>query len=1191
MAEGVATKAQKRAYKVQQRLKTIKVRQESMFQNLLRKSYYRAIFTSPGEENSPLNENEMNSPVGSKYSVSVRDVEESVRILPKGTPLYRVQSNAYDPKEGYPDTFKNYFTSSVAAALYGDNSKKNSFLYEITFPRDLHILTITDKHYVDFYVKAAIYCVDLLFTPTSSQSELKQNEQMYTTINNFFFILGLNPFLMAEIDWVLNLYGENVEFSKGDEYESFLQLLCILWEKDYTVWLLSMLEKEPSFSIHDGAFLPLYSEIQEYLEGATKAQRKPFQSETLFQLIHTLFHIEKANGVAENSAEGSADSNAPDEGLVIGGGNSDSNSPPSGPVLHKRKRKSGDSGEGAKAARRSSIFKDLLHTIEDKGDIYDTILKHTFYSEEGYQNLFRRVSSTEFDTSVFKALSNKEFIRRIENPDLRTLLENIDGIYIQAFQSPVRNWKSSLSEVGWFHEEFNIFPSTFQWTATAPVAPKKAAKKEKGTQRKQAKKPEFTVRYLNNYKDISKEIQYQCFRESGILYTGEKVVDPFLAADTPDIVRSYYIYLVDSIYNRISNSIEESIGILIHPKGDDLWSKGIFPYDDWAYAFATLLSNNRDSILLHFLRAIEHSFEIYPQFIVGDKPAKTPFLDDGVFNEELFYFTCLSDALKAFIKAYWDFLYDLNLTEFIPVASGGILFGEYTFGDYKRNTKDIDLKVVYDPSLEPDIEGFEQGTESYHEMRQTMLTLATNLFTTLLLDAFNLFGKMRIEKMFVFYIHTFPELAKHITRRVTGFTIGNSGNYQTLDILALTRSILFQMEPERMANNVKNPIRGNLFLIYNEVLKEAPIQLSADEGPLNSVAAVIQKKRQLLIAKREQQLKRSSRVAKTKLAAEAAITIINQSLKVIQNHAVQFIDFYGKAIKWTLPEDQAISVPSIKKESDTRSPLLKTVSYIQEKLSARPDMDLFTGGDPLKINYFSSLWINLTRKDGKEDRYGLIDFTFDTPYGQLGSYTYPSGIHVDALFTSPMGNFAYAPFLHFLKESDKLLSICSATYFGGDEGELNDYNPFNRCAPTLPNRVSKRRKYQARYDLVNNFCKEFLIPLLHSRKAGNPIKKMIYAIPEEAFQLFKPTEEEHDDLIRPETPLSRIIEFFEEKISGESSKKEQRDAERYLSILAAGVSRIQAGPQLLIGAGRRLPTHTRRVRRASRYPLKKTRRA
>ena len=69
-----------------------------------------------------------------------------------------------------------------------------------------------------------------------------------------------------------------------------------------------------------------------------------------------------------------------------------------------------------------------------------------------------------------------------------------------------------------------------------------------------------------------------------------------------------------------------------------------------------------------------------------------PFKLDNKKNEELFFYTALSEVLSSIIFNYENLLAKLEL-QFIPVITGGALFKYYSHGKFRRYTKDIDIKI------------------------------------------------------------------------------------------------------------------------------------------------------------------------------------------------------------------------------------------------------------------------------------------------------------------------------------------------------------------------------------------------------------------------------------------------------------------------------------------------------------------
>jgi hypothetical protein len=136
---------------------------------------------------------------------------------------------------------------------------------------------------------------------------------------------------------------------------------------------------------------------------------------------------------------------------------------------------------------------------------------------------------------------------------------------------------------------------------------------------------------------------------------------------------------------------------------------------------------------------------------------------------------------------------------------------------------------------------------------------------------------------------------------------------------------------------------------------------------------------------------------------------------------------------------------------------------------------------------FSSIYIKR-----KNNLFGVIDFTFDTPFALQGTIQKPSNLKVNELSKT---SFSYtASYLDFIRETIKLNKICNQTNYPFDHLNLA-YNIFNKCSPDKEKSEQKKKKYKLRYDLVLRFVKEQVnITGLESIKMMNTLEEILYTL-------------------------------------------------------------------------------------------------
>jgi hypothetical protein len=470
------------------------------------------------------------------------------------------------------------------------------------------------------------------------------------------------------------------------------------------------------------------------------------------------------------------------------------------------------------------------------------------------------------------------------------------------------------------------------------------------------------------------------------------------------------------------------------------------------------------------------------------------------FNENLFIFTILNNVLKStvaglndilvhamnytrnnidtFRSKYPAFPFDISesdsVTSFNAVVSGGALFGLYTHGTARRQTKDMDVKIVLttdeeknaNPLIVQENGGFSPlfwKMELYH-MISMYITFYWQKIT------FNLYELLTTSKMNWFKeslktIENVYELPKshQDTSIVYSPAVGRSPTY--ISIIEFGLNEYFQK---------KWPAESNLLTQFNTYIQkqsktDSPleyknytfVEVEREKGKRKSKSGILEENTVPITSYKEFVLARLhllSEKRKLKLASEGVNNTITEEQKEeyrrIINQSIKNIS--GLFITWYTATFEA--------DAEKMSLLRLYDKDLPNLVANRPyvefDKDLKYG-----ISYFSSLYINSTHSANAS--YGVIDYTFDTYFNTIGSYQKFSGL-LDNLYNNLNGaesdeGLLYASGYHFIYESNKLSVICNRSYFMDAEFiEENVNNPFNNCSPDLHKRREKQIKYNDR---------------------------------------------------------------------------------------------------------------------------------
>lgn len=789
-----------------------------------------------------------------------------------------------------------------------------------------------------------------------------------------------------------------------------------------------------------------------------------------------------------------------------------------------------------------------------------------------FNESFNRISISSLDKSIFQKLFTYEF----KNKELRDFFQHIDGIYTPPIPCGAINKYNFLTIHGVFPEEY-YFKDGVVEARIVPTAQMK-------------------------YESITQE----AFRITGIVNRGgaaggaaadavEVEPDP-IEADTAEGRRRRIVYLnsLQQSFIRGVDTLEDQVKRVFRmfrffkKGGGDLEGEELF-YRKIIKKFAHGIHHVWPEVLQILYTVLVASYKINPQLFVG-LPDTNPFLEvDGSIRNELLLYTVLHDVIGAFVKQFETFCHSIPLLEgnkpaanagniemapaeeepeeeddtptyplscFYPVASGGALFSVYTFGEYRRLTKDIDVKIIQDTSkLSP-----EELTWRFQERRHTWLGLAMVIWGYLLSDTIDTFVTQRLHVCIKHYIGLKPKYGAKLTpytkKNYTSYIgMGSNYNYTTETIL---QKILFAESPTFLARDDASNPKGIFFNILNQYLVEVKPAIHSNglenpPVPIDSLQAYTAARQTLLgelkviketIAKyNDIYIKAEQRVnieeAAKKVAmntASAAIQEETAKKRNIYKVLESFDSFFPTILGWMKTNGFA---PEIDVDR-----CMRLLAEQREYTRLRPNLNTFRGegSHTFKLNYFLSLWV---KQKGGED-YGLIDLAMDSDYSTQYSYQNASGITLQNTVIG-RGNALYrhASFLQFLRESSKLNSICSSTYIfdaeiqaridakraeltaagaspAAIETELKaiKYNPFNRCSPDPDNRANKIVKYRNRYDKCLTFTKQQI--------------SQLFMNPAFVASIVIPAGKVLPDLSRPDsyTTLEECIEALEGVLDG-----------------------------------------------------------
>ncbi len=553
------------------------------------------------------------------------------------------------------------------------------------------------------------------------------------------------------------------------------------------------------------------------------------------------------------------------------------------------------------------------------------------------------------------------------------------------------------------------------------------------------------------------------------------VINEFSKVTTPSLIK--YIASLQLQYEEIASNflsyVEESFKIVPTPAVDEDFQD---PADMAAQKQMldtvkptlekAILSNEFQIVLLAELLELVQKGLSMDVTLFQNMPLKQanpeisgPFHDEAGFNENLFLYSVLNNMLKQNVVGLNKLFKQSLVSMYIPldldtkdsfkaVISGGALFGLYTYGNYRRQTKDIDLKIILesDTSAEPRDQSLyiytNQQRKMYFEKLHLIPTMITAVWGILSTEIFsNLAGyKVDFFKKYLLEHPVFELPAKHknVATEAYSFYLGVKPTVQKPNPEMLIFDYIKFVTNEDVASA--------WILWFNEVLKNPKKNDGTQIFPEGYKS--FYNGRKYLFEQRK-----AAKISKN----NATKLKINEQLKNFKKGIVGVIGSKG-CQDFFIANKILINNPGALKIIIDSVP-----SFVQ---NVRLNITLPTGDNPyFKAGDFASLDI-VVNNDKKNRDYGLIDYTYDSRYLTIGSFQKSSGLIHNGYYD--INEIPYASAYHFIYESNKLNTICKRGY-PFEAMFVGENNPFNACAPNPENRVKKAAKYANRYERVLNY--------------------------------------------------------------------------------------------------------------------------
>lgn len=688
---------------------------------------------------------------------------------------------------------------------------------------------------------------------------------------------------------------------------------------------------------------------------------------------------------------------------------------------------------------------------------------------------FNRISISSLDRNVF----NKLFRHKFKDEKITNFFKNISGLYLPAMNCGFINTNNFLTLFSTFHEELFI--------------------------------KEATAKTILQFVNVS-EFKYPILEDTPELFYTTKLIHEYLVgADKPNTEEEvhpfeknytnfckyisnyqFIFYETMNIINNFPNNVLEKMIKTIVTINDITIAER-----DGIQQLISLF--NEDGIIenlqVNILKLIDSMFMINNQHFIN-LPETDPFIDNtGSLKEDLLLFTVFSDILKSGIAIFEDILDKFGLSMFQPICGGGILFSMYSFGKFRRLTKDIDIKINQIPGNYTDYE---------NEKLHTQLLCIIYLWESVLLNVFNYIATGRIRAFLDLlppvYIDTKKQRENNYTFHLGAAPTFEKNKESLIDTWFQKNFTYDQYKPGLFIHHFNNflLLQSEKMIVNNESEKNENSMIVNSELEKNGLLLYRSKINNLLKEKREIKqgiqeprdipIPESDKLTKQELKKrkiDASIKQINLEKKTMDSILDEY--FYTWAIKFFKEYDNKSLAFNITKRIHN----LYAQNYMRAFIE---DEDYAT---KMTIGSISSIEIQTNGDNNR--KYGLIDFTFDTPYSLESSFQKPSNLNLNG--TIRARGILCASYLDFIRDTIKLKEICDSEYLFDDKINDSDFNPYNKCAPNPIKRQQKIAKYRERYNLVFELAKTILNinneKLIEYLKVAENLEAILYIL--EAF--------------------------------------------------------------------------------------------
>jgi len=542
------------------------------------------------------------------------------------------------------------------------------------------------------------------------------------------------------------------------------------------------------------------------------------------------------------------------------------------------------------------------------------------YPETG-KDEFNRISVTSEDYNVFTAL--------FEIETLREFMNTFDGIHAPPLHAGFLNKENFLSSDELFPEE--VFLRTG-----------------------------VIFKHSHPY--------YHGHETSAISYCANSATPGFYNVKSDAAIMR--IYLFTRTYSMVHSTIMEALHRIydatLESSGDDMYHAAALKF------IQTAVSNTvMSSVLWEAGKVLAGLLEI-DEHLLTRIPSENPFYDtDGKLKTNLYTYTVLSTTIKELVRGLAIISNEENFnTGLSPLISGGALFGIYTWGEFRRQTKDVDVKLITngpdDPANGDEIALVEStmvfaGSKRFRELEtaQWYSTMTNYLWLSI--------AELLLNRCVNSRLHVFASKFGMKAREVKAtwdVYVSATPNMRKFKNLLAECDLYFSKRFTRNLHQMTEWFDAWL-------AKTQPVISSV--GKLDSLATYT-----------------------NQLRVKLPWKTFDRMIKLFTN------DFVS-----TLPADVKTAY----------SRFSKFYVRLNEIINNRPSI-LLTNGTQLGMGWFSSLYI---RTD--DHGFGLIDLTYDTQFSTFGSFTAYAGIRDFGVAT--VNGVQYGSSLWLIYESIKLNEICN----------------------------------------------------------------------------------------------------------------------------------------------------------------------